>query len=426
MLTDIGEGIAQVEVLEWKVNVGDTVEEFQILCEVQSDKANVEMPSKYPGIIRKLGAELGAMMETGKTLVHIEVPDGFAVTDKVVGAAAAPAPTPQAAPTPDAAPATSAAPQTTTAAPTGSAGGKVNATPAVRNFAKDKGVDLSMVTPTGKGGRVLKEDVMAFLSGGAPASAPSTGASAPPSVAAAQTTAALASDQVVKITGVKRIMVKKMQEALHVPAFSYGDEINMSALVDARKRLKPIAEKAGVKLSYMPFITKACSLALTEFPYMNAHVNADCSETILRAAHNIGIAVDSPAGLIVPNVKNCEQKSVLQIAKDINELADLTRSGKISNEQLDGGTFTLSNIGAIGGTYVGPVIFCPQVAISALGAIQRLPRFDGNSDNVIAQHIMAFSMTADHRVVDGASAARFAARWKEYLENPDLMLLAMS
>merc|ERR550517_905566 len=199
----------------------------------------------------------------------------------------------------------------------------------------------------------------------------------------------------------------------------------MTNLVAVRKSLKPTAEKAGVNLTYLAFMLKAASLALREFPILNVTVDdPDCTSMTYRADHNLGIAVDSPNGLIVPNIKRVQDKSILQVAESISDLASRAREGQITNADITGGTFTISNIGAYGGTYCRPIVFVPEVCIGATGTFQKVPRFNEKGE-VEARQIMAVSWSADHRVIDGATVAKFSVMWKNLLENPEQMLLKL-
>lgn len=221
-------------------------------------------------------------------------------------------------------------------------------------------------------------------------------------------------------------MVKSMNAAWQVPHFGYCDEVRMDGLIDLRQRLKGEADRRGLKLSYMPMMIKATSLALRQFPELNATVDAEATEIIQRGSHNIGIAMDTPRGLIVPNVKNVQDKSLFDVAADMQRLMALAAEGKLGEADLADGTFSLSNIGAIGGTYAAPVLMRPQVAIGALGKMQRVPVFGSSSgDDVVAAHVMNVSWSADHRVVDGATMARFSNLWKAYLEDPLTMVADM-
>lgn len=418
-LSDIGEGIFEVEVLDWYVKEGDTVEEWQKICEVQSDKANVEMPSKFPGVIKSIPTGVGEMLQVGKTLCIMEVPDDFGEIDpkEIVGygegaAAAEPEPEPAKPAQQSAAPARASAGSSAPAeqAPTG----KVLMTPAVRRLLRENNLEGAAIPATGKGGRLLKEDVEDFLAGPAPAAA------AAPQKATIVVPQALAEDQVVPIKGIQRIMVQTMTAANDIPMFGYGDDYDLTDLAAVRAALKA----AGIKVSYMPFLIKGASMALNKFPSLNAHLSADVTSVTYKAAHNIGIAVDTPTGLLVPNIKDVQQKSVLEISEELIALAAAGRDGKLTTDQMQGGTFTISNIGAIGGTSCSPVVVPPEVCIVALSKLQTLPRFDADG-NVTARSLMNFSFSADHRTLDGATVARFSNEWKGYLENPTSMLLGL-
>ncbi len=230
-------------------------------------------------------------------------------------------------------------------------------------------------------------------------------------------------DKVEKIFGIKKAMVKKMTEANAVPIFGYSDEIIMNTLMEIRK---DFIRELNIKMSYLPFILKASSLALLSpsSTCLNAHINdvSHPTELIHKGSHNIGIAIDTPNGLIVPNIKFIEQKNILEINNDLNDLINRSKLGQISNDDISGGTFTLSNIGAIGGTYCSPICFVPEVCIGALGTIKQCPKY--NKDNAIYNaSVMIVSWSADHRVIDGATVARFSNDFKMYLENPSSMLL---
>lgn len=245
-------------------------------------------------------------------------------------------------------------------------------------------------------------------------------------------------DKTVPIRGVQRLMVKSMTEALKVPHLTYCEEVVMDSLISVRKQLKEAIEKRGsktVRMSFMPIIIKATSLALLEYPQLNASINSEATEVTYHADHNMGIAMDTPKGLIVPVLKQVQNKSPMQIAIELSEMQDLATRGALTEEHLRGGTFSLSNIGSVGGTYMRPVIVVPQVVIGAFGRFQTTPRYvdsmgrqastediyDGKA-TVKPTTIMNVSWSADHRVVDGASVARFSNLWKTYLENPSLML----
>lgn len=418
-MADIGEGIAEVELIQWFVKEGDRVEEFDKICEVQSDKATVEIKAPKEGVISKLYHQVGDMAKVGQPLVDFTV-DGAAASI----APATPAP---AAPT-KAAPSSPANPTAT--APAASVvlendilvDGKtikILATPAVRHLAHQHKVNLATVRASGKDGRVTKGDLLDFISG---KTAPRVVASTPSRTTPSAASTSTAVDRVEKLKGYNKAMAKKMTESLSIPHFGYCDEVYMDELIKLRKDLKPMAEKRGIKLSYMPFIIKACSLGLKKYPILNSSISPDLSEITYHGSHNIGIAVDTPTGLVVPNIKNVQDLSIFEIAQELNRLIELAKVNKLSTQDLSGGTFSLSNIGAIGGTYAKPVVVVPEVCIAAIGKMQTLPRFDANGA-VYAANLVQFSWSADHRVIDGASMANFSNLVKLYLEKPASMLM---
>ncbi|XP_051849212.1 lipoamide acyltransferase component of branched-chain alpha-keto acid dehydrogenase complex, mitochondrial isoform X4 [Antechinus flavipes] len=315
-------------------------------------------------------------------------------------------------------------------------GHKTLATPAVRRLAMENNIKLSEVVGTGKDGRILKEDILNYL-------AKQTGAILPPSpkseimpplqktetvqpipVPVLKPKVFTGKDRTEPITGFEKTMVKTMTVALKIPHFGYCDEVDLTQLVKLREELKPIALARGIKLSFMPFFLKAASLGLLQFPILNASVDENCQNITYKASHNIGIAMDTQQGLIVPNVKNVQLCSVFEIAIELNRLQKLGSTNQLGTADITGGTFTLSNIGSIGGTYAKPVILPPEVAIGALGAIKAVPRFNEKGEVIKAQ-IMNVSWSADHRIIDGATMARFSNLWKSYLENPASMLLEL-
>ncbi|KAJ9444490.1 Lipoamide acyltransferase component of branched-chain alpha-keto acid dehydrogenase complex [Diplonema papillatum] len=415
-LADIGEGIKEVEVLSWYVKEGDEVEEMDKICEVQSDKATVELSTPYTGKVVKIYTQPGSMQQVGSGLIDIEVAGGAAAEEEDE---APPAKEAKSEPKPAESSAPAKASSSSSFEQTGD-GRKVLATPAVRRIATENKVDLSKVNATGKGGRVTKEDILKYVSG-----AQSSTAAAPASGQPAATGVQYQpEDRTVKITGRTRIMVQSMTETLKIPSFGAMDEVNLNKLVVTRTALKAGAEKRGIRLSYMPFFIKAASLAMKEYPIINSTLNADCTEITYKGAHNIGIAMDTAQGLVVPNIKNVEQKTIFQIAQDLNELQKRGADNKLTGPDLQGGTFTLTNIGAIGGTYVSPIISPPQVAIGGLGSITKLPRFNAKGE-IEAQNVLYISWTADHRIIDGATMVRYSQVFKNYLEEPGSMLLDM-
>lgn len=444
LLADIGEGIAEVELMQWFVKKGDTVKAFDKLCEVQSDKATVEITSRYDGVVTSVHHNVGQIVKVGAALVDIEV-KGAAPASAPGGAA------------PAARPPTSATIDTSSnsdGAQSRPTGGPVLTTPSVRKIAKENNVALHTLPglgyATGPKGRILKEDILNYIKSGgsraAPAAAPTQAAApvATPSVATPAPAAGSAaaaffapgeSTKVVPIRGVQRLMVKSMDAARQIQTFLYADEITVDKLVSVRGLLAAEAKRNGLKFSYMPLLLKATSLALSAYPQLNSSVNADASEVTYYAAHHIGIAMDTPKGLIVPVIRDVQSKSMMEISNDIARLQAAANNNTLSPADLQGGTFTLSNIGSIGGTYMMPVLVVPQVMIGAIGKFQVVPRYtaangDAASSDAIyggdavvrPATVMNVSWSADHRVIDGATVARFSNHWKALVENPTAML----
>ncbi|MBU3002827.1 2-oxo acid dehydrogenase subunit E2 [Paraglaciecola arctica] len=399
ILPDIGEGIVECEVVKWLVAQGETITEDQAVVEVMTDKALVEIPAKYSGVVTKLYYVEGDIAKVHSPLFEMQI-DGEGEQQPTV---VANEPSNEVKTTDN--PLDSSPNDLGNIKP---ASGKALASPAVRRLARELEIDLSQVNGSGEKGRVLKEDLSGFSSSTSQPSA------TVPNVSGGT--------RVEPIRGIQAAMAKHMMHSVFtVPHFSVSEEIEMDSLILAREQLKPSFEKEGVKLSFMPFFIKAMSLALQQFPVINSQVNADCSEVTYFDDHNIGVAVDSKVGLVVPNIKGVQNLSLFDVAKRSNELVDLARQGKLSNSDLKGGTISISNIGVLGGTVATPVINAPESAIVALGKIQRLPRFDEN-DVVKAVNIMHVSWSGDHRIIDGATMVRFNNLWKSYLENPLTML----
>lgn len=429
-LSDIGEGIGEVTIKEWYVKVGEKVSQFDSICEVQSDKASVTITSRYDGRITKLYHEVDDLCKVGSPLVDIEVDDESLsssdddeVHDQDIGSSQR---------------ASKPAAESVVQEAGGAAGDKVLTTPAVRRIAMENNIPLSDVKGTGKDGRVLKEDVIRYIellhtskspatpAKAAPAPAPKGGKPASAPAVERQPVRAtplrVAEDRVEPVRGIRKAMAKTMAQSLAIPHFGYCDEVDVSRLVTLRPILKPFAERQGVRLSYMPFFIKALSVSLIEYPILNAYVDDNVENMTIKGCHNVGVAMDTPQGLLVPVVKNVESKSILEIAADLNQLLELGNAGRLQQDDLTGATIVLSNIGTVGGTYAHPIITKPMVLIGAIGAIKKQPRFD-EEDNLTKAHILQVSWSADHRVIDGATVSRFSNLWKTYLETPALMLI---
>ncbi|KAJ1563211.1 tRNA-dihydrouridine(47) synthase [NAD(P)(+)]-like protein [Cladochytrium tenue] len=431
LLADIGEGITECEVVQWHVKEGDRVEQFDKICEVQSDKAAVEITSRYDGVVRRLLYRPGEMAKVGAPLVEIETVDEEE-SEGVGAGVAAPAPAESTA----AAGASSGAmaepsgessgPSTPTAASTRAGESEpVFATPAVRRVARELGVDLAEVEGTGKGGRVMKDDVVRFAESRTEA-VPET-----PRASIGSPATVVEGDALKPLTAIQRAMFKQMTKSLSIPHFGYADEVTMNSLATLRDAVnRSLATGDGKfpvkRISYLPILIKATSLALLQYPILNACVidgeNASKAKLQYRSRHNIGIAMDTPNGLVVPNIKDVQNKTVLDIAVELERLKDAGKRNALAQADLTGGTITLSNIGNIGGTYLHPVLVSSELCIGAIGQTRRVPRFEEGTDRVVAAEVATVSWNADHRVLDGATVARFAALWKSYVENPAMMV----
>jgi len=299
------------------------------------------------------------------------------------------------------------------AEPMAAAGGKTLSTPAVRSHARSAGVAIETVPGSGKGGRVTHADIDAIVSQPAALKAPP-----------ALPIPSGAGDERIRIIGLRRKIAEKMVESYRtVPHFTYVDEIDATGLHEARANTKAIAERYGIKLTYIPFIMKALSVVFREFRTVNAVMDEKAFELIVRGEHNIGIATDTSAGLYVPVVKNVEQKSILELASEVEDLTQRTRDGKVALDELQGGTFTITSVGNIGGRFATPIINHPEVAILGVNQIHERPVVrDGQ---IVARRMMYLSPSFDHRVIDGAVAARFVSALKAVLEHPEALLVEL-
>lgn len=431
LLADIGEGIRECEVIQWFVTPGTRVEQFEKLCEVQSDKASVEITSRFDGVIMKLYHEPGDMALVGKPLVDIDVDDD--IHDALLQDGSSAPHQAEAGPkesTPTWTPKDSEIVDKTGRESDPAAAGRnaTLATPAVRRICKELGVDLSKVTGTGKDGRVLKEDVARYdlqRTNGVEASTEAMGA--PVSGSAPAPIQIIQEEQTVPLSPIQAQMFKTMTASLSIPQFLYSDEVSMDDLASMRATILsgPLRE-LPYKVTYTAFIIKAVSMALEQFPLLNSRILESEAKPLLvyRKSHNIGVAMDTESGLIVPNIKSVQNLSVLEVASEVSRLAAQAREKKLQPSDLRGGTITVSNIGSIGGTVVSPVIVPGELAILGIGQAKVIPAFN-ESGEVVRKTVANFSWSADHRVVDGATVARMAAYIKRLLESPGEMLVRM-
>lgn len=536
-LPDVGEGVAEGELVSWLVAPGDRVEEDQPVAEVETDKALVEVPSSYDGVVEELFAEEGQMVPVGDVIISFRVDEegdggsGATATDEASDAEPA-----------DAQPDSPASDESEPEPDAGEAGddgadaepdtpsGRTFAPPSARRLARELGVDVAAVDGSGPGGRVTEADVRAHAEGdtgsadadaddapeprpaptptdtgsdgrksavskrdaGGDAATPGTAAGGPepadrettlatpatrkvardrgvdlddvptdetrdgeafvtaeavnayadaleaaaestpepeptddapePAPAGGGSEATTASgDETVPYRGVRRTIGKQMERSkFTAPHVTHHDTAEVDSLVDARADLKPTAEAESVKLTYMPFVMKAVVAGLKRHPYLNSELREDDEEIVLKKEYNLGIAVATDAGLMVPVVENVDEKGLFELAEEVNDLAARARERKLKPAEMKGGTFTITNFGAIGGEYATPIINYPETAIMGLGAIEERPVVrDGD---VVPAPTLPLSLSIDHRVVDGAIAAEFANTVMEHLENPLLLL----
>jgi len=412
---DIGEGLTEGEIVRWLVKEGDEVKEGQPLVEVETDKALAEIPSPKTGVILKIMAKEKEIVKVGQVIVVIGE-KGEALTappprPKSVGVVGELEEAPEEAPT--VAPAARMKAEPIKPALVSE---HVLATPSVRALTKELGVDINKVQGTGSGGRVLEKDVRQA------AEAKAKPAEEVKEIKKVRKYDLYGSVERIPLRGVRRSIAKAMVKSKYTaPHVSAMDDADVTELWQIREKEKKVAEGKGIKLTILPFIIKAIIAGLTEHPYLNATLDDENEEIILKKYFNIGLATDTPEGLMVPVVKNAKEKSIFELAQESAQLAEKARNRTIDLADLKGGTFTITNYGAVRGTYGTPIINYPEVAILGIGRIQEMPV--ARDGKVVVRKILPLSLSFDHRVVDGAEAARFLSTVIARLEDPDLILL---
>ncbi len=473
---ELGEGLHEGRIDKWLVKPGDQVKEDDAIAEVENDKAMVELPSPVDGTVAEIRLEAGSTAVVGDLIITFEVAGedgaGAAAKDGVAQAgleSVAEAVDAEAAQQPRAAQSTAkkaSAPES--AQPSVDAAGKsgagapareVLATPGVRKYARESGVDILLVPGTGAGGKVTRDDVERFGAGGAAGAASGDGAQADGDAAPGQAgqaapsgespgpaeqrsgkagdgaaTGAAASavgaaasgraqgEERIALTGIRKAISQAMvKSAYTAPHVTLMDEADVSALVELRAELKPLAAERGVKITYLPFIVKALVAAVREHPVLNAVFDEERQEIVVKRDYHIGIAADTERGLIVPVVRDADRKSLLAVAREIDDLAVRGRAGKLALAEMKGSTISITNIGSAGGMFFTPIINFPEVAILGVGRITERPVMrDGQ---VAGAHMMALSLSFDHRIIDGATAQHFLNDIKRLLQNPRLFLM---
>lgn len=431
---DLGEGVAEGELVKWLVKVGDAVQEDQDVAEVETDKALVSIPSPIAGTVASLNFKEGDKVPVGAVLMTFQ--EGGEEAPKksasVPAESAPPAPKPvDPQPTPVQAPAAEAAPSAPARAPVSLASveprGKLPAlaTPATRKLARELGVDIEAVKGSGENGRITEEDVRHAAAGKAAPAKPPTPLvkSAPPAEVPAQVqedSEKFGAVERVPIKGIRRKISDHMLEtARQTVMVTHIDEARVDALIQLRKEKKKFAEERGVKLTLLPFLMKACVIAMKNYPYLNASLVGD--EIVVKKYYHFGFAVDTEAGLMVPVIRDVDQKSIMRLATELGELSEQARARSISLEALKGHSFSITNIGSIGGQAFTPILHYPDSAILGLGRTYEKPVvLDGE---IRVASVLPLCLTFDHRVTDGATAARFTNEVIKYLGDPDLLLL---
>lgn len=451
---ELGEGIHEGEIVKWHVKPGDTVNDETILMDVQNDKSTVEVPSPVEGKIVELKVGEGTVCTVGDVIAILEVEGEVPQSARGHGHGEAPSAAEVATPAAAGAEASAAQGGAETGAEcavggavaanvnaakldTPMAGGapsaqgaaagskrEVLATPSVRKLAREKGVNIAEVTATGKNGRVTKEDVLGFANGGGKAAAPTEAEAAAPAASNAAS-AAVSGDREeerVPLKGIRKAIANAMVKSVYTaPHVTLMDEVDVTQLVALRTKAKPVAEKKGVKLTYLPFIVKALVAAARQFPVMNAMIDEEKQEIVYKKYYHIGIATDTDNGLIVPVIQDADRKSMWSIAEAIKDLAARGRDGKLGPNELRGSTLTITNIGSAGGMFFTPVINFPEVAILGTGRITEKPVVK-NGEIVVAP-VMALSLSFDHRIIDGATAQNFLNYIKQLLADPELLVM---
>jgi len=420
-LPEVGEGIHEGEIVKWFVKEGDEVKEDDILLEVQNDKSVVELPSPVDGKVLEVKVDEGTTSYVGDVILVID--DGSEDDGEEESGSDESAKEEKS----EAASAEKTEEKASESADSESSdGARVIAMPSVRKYAREKGVSISSVKGSGKNGRVVKEDIDAFLSGDQSDETTSSADQREEKSAKPSTSAPAASseqlEERVPLKGIRKAiakaMVKSKQTAPHV---THLDEIDVTALVAHRKQYKQVAADQGTKLTYLPYVVKALTSAIRKYPALNASIDDEAGEIVYKKYFNIGIAADTEQGLVVPVVKDADRKSIFQLADEINELAVKARDGKLSSAEMQGGSATISNLGSASGQWFTPVINHPEVMILGIGRIEEKPVVkDGE---IVVGTMLSLSISYDHRLIDGVTAQSALNQIKRLLNDPQLLLM---
>lgn len=415
-LPELGEGVTEGELVKWLVKPGDTVKPDQTIAEVMTDKATVEVPSPIGGVVKELKFKAGDVIKVENTMLTLDGASSAATPVKheekkpaPAGATAAAKPIP--------------APVATTSAtyypPV--ADSKVLATPSTRRLAREMGVDINQMKGSGLAGRVTREDVMTTTGGGTSGGMDIVREMPRP----AYQGPAGAAEERIPLRGIRKKIAENLQMAKQIiPHFTLMDEADVTELVKMRESLKEYAEKNGTKITYLPIVMKALIATCRQYPMFNASIDDAAQEIVYKKYFNIGFAADTPNGLVVPVIKNADQKSILELSREILDLSKRARDGKLKPDEMKGATITITNIGSVGGTYATPIINHPEVAILGMYKISDkvVLGSDGEIDVIKS---MNYTITADHRLIDGAVAANFLKEFIGRVQNPGRLMMDM-
>lgn len=397
---DVGEGITEGHFQKWLVKDGDTVKEDQAIAQIETDKAVVNLPAPISGIVKQVAKE-DSTVKVGDTLAFVGTADELkGGQPSTVQAAKASAPQPK------------SAPQTQDKQPKSTP--EIMATPYIRKFARDNNVDLSKVIGTGPGGRILENDIKNTM-GQKP-----TYQKPIPKFSELLEEKHEGDIERIPMSQTRKAIAKNVELSLSVPSFAHMDLINASNLYDIVKKAKPKVEKMGVKLTFFPFIIKATVEALKENPNANSSYDHDKQEIIVKKYYNIGLAAEAPDGLKVVVIKDADKKSIVEIAKEIQELHTKIENQTISIDEMRDSTFTITNIGSLGGGFLSvPIINSPNAGILGVHLIREMPVVEDGK--IVVGRVLPFSLVFDHRVIDGAEAVKFGNALIKYLEDPDFL-----
>lgn len=429
-LPELGEGVTEGELVKWVVAVGDTLKADQTVAEIMTDKATVEVPSPVAGTVKEFKFKKGDIIKVDSvmlTLVSSAANASKAATNhQSNGSTNATTPSPS----PIEMPATMSATTSRAAIYPPVVDSKVLATPATRRLAREMGVDINILPGTGLAGRVTREDVLSNKESRPAAAMTGSGAVAAgiPSMnfpKPAYTSTNTQAEERVDLIGIRKKIAQNLQMSKAIiPHFTLMDEADVTQLVTLRESLKDYAEKNNTKITYLPIVMKALIATMKEFPQFNASIDDAASQIVYKKYFNIGFAADTPNGLVVPVIKNADQKTILEISKEILDLSKRARDNKLKPDEMKGGTITITNIGSVGGTYATPIINHPEVAILGMYKIQDKPVLKEGQIAFIKS--MNYTITADHRLIDGAVAANFLKSFFNKVQNPGVLMMGLA